>query len=126
MHREHARHNESLCDHLIEQKKWNDWIVTTAFYSALQYVDHRLFPLKVKAVTYNSIENYCKSNRLKNKHEVRKELVYDHIRKISPSFRWLLNTCHTARYQNYRIAEEVSLEAKRKLEIVKQFCDHDK
>jgi hypothetical protein len=111
---------------LILQNKWNDWIITTAFYADLHYVEYKLFPLKIKDDTFTSIDDYCDRTGRKNKHETRKYLVHEHSRKISPAFRRLFNTSITARYQNYRIKDEVCMEAKKKLDIVKQFCDHDK
>lgn len=38
MSKEHEQHNEELCDFLIADGKFTDWIVTTSFYSALHYV----------------------------------------------------------------------------------------
>ena len=39
----HGQHNEMLSDHLLmlENGKYNDWTVTTAFYACIHFVDHK-------------------------------------------------------------------------------------
>ncbi|MEJ7683795.1 MAG: hypothetical protein WKG06_39235 [Segetibacter sp.] len=46
---DHAIHNENVCSYLELKKEYADWIITTAFYSALQFVSYKIFPLKFKA-----------------------------------------------------------------------------
>jgi hypothetical protein len=38
-HLQEARHNESLARHLAEDMTYRDWVITTAFYAALHYVE---------------------------------------------------------------------------------------
>lgn len=45
MRKQHAIHNEEACDFLLSSNKFNDWVITTAFYSALHFVQHEIFPL---------------------------------------------------------------------------------
>lgn len=44
---DHATHNEEVCSHLDDNTKYSDWIITTAFYSAMHFMKHKIFPLKI-------------------------------------------------------------------------------
>lgn len=50
----HAAHNEKACDYLLKSRLFNDWVITTAFYSALHYVQDEIFPLTEDRKTYNN------------------------------------------------------------------------
>ncbi len=55
---DHANHNKEVCDYLSKNPNYSDWIITTAFYSALHFVDYKIFPLKF---TFNGSEyNFLK------------------------------------------------------------------
>ena len=41
---DHAKHNEEACRELLRTGKFNDWVITTAYYSAIYYVTYELFP----------------------------------------------------------------------------------
>jgi hypothetical protein len=121
---EWAKHNEELCIQLHSEGKWNDWVVTTAFYSTVQYVDHALFPLKIKDAEYKNFEEYYSQLPYgrRSKHEVRLDLVFTHLRKAHDAFKWLYNTCKTARYNNYDLSSELADRAVLKLKVVKSCC----
>jgi|SRR5579872_2772865 len=125
MMKRHAEHNEHLCDHLIEVKGYNDWVVTTAFYSALQYMQGKIFPLVAEGRTYHSFDSYYihykKSSRAE-KHRARIELVQRHLPQAEGAYRWLYDTCMKARYYNYKISDARALKAKEYLGIVKSHC----
>ena len=61
MKKEHAEHNESACDYLLQSGKYNDWVVTTAFYSAMQYLHNELFPLEYNNAEYSNFNSYYDS-----------------------------------------------------------------
>lgn len=58
MRKEHAIHNEAACDFLLSSKRFNDWVVTTAFYSALHFIQHELFPLINAGKSYPDLNIY--------------------------------------------------------------------
>lgn len=125
MKKEHAEHNEKVCDLLIKDGGCHDWVVTTAFYSALHFVQHEIFPLDVKGKTYISFEKYYNEHffGIKNKpskHTATINLVYSSLGS-SPGFlyKWLHDTCRTARYNNYKVHPSIAQLAKDRLSSLK-------
>jgi hypothetical protein len=120
----HAQHNEELCDHLNVDKKFRDWIVTSAFYSALHYVEYQLFPFTIGPTEYQTFDVYYgafKKNN-DNKHDARKRLVYSNVHsKAGAAYNRLKDLCWTARYYDYDIEEEESNTAVIDLGIVKSY-----
>lgn len=109
MKKKHAQHNESVCDFIFKNSKYNDWVVTTAFYSALHYVHHEIFPLNEGGKTFNNFENYFSYHKsLKadapNKHTMTKNLVKTHIPKANAFYVRLFDSCMNARYVNYNVS----------------------
>ena len=68
MKQEHAKHNEDACHYLNQSGKYNDWVITTAFYSAMHYVQYELFSMEVGDKAYdNSIKAHL--NKLSQTHD---------------------------------------------------------
>jgi len=122
MSRVHAEHNEKLCSKLLAEKQFFDWVVTTAFYSALHYTEHQLFPLKIVAVTYPTFNHYydsvLKKNHRISKHEGKAQLVNSNL-TCGSRYRWLLDACSNARYIDYNINEQTANLAKTCLDDIK-------
>lgn len=122
----HALHNEKACDYLLESKQYNDWVVTTAFYAALHYVQFELFPLKDDNEVYANFNIYFskvlkKKNTKLSKHSATIKLVSAHIKTASSYYRWLHDTCMTSRYSDYKVSEMKAQTAKKfLLELKKQ------
>jgi hypothetical protein len=55
----HALHNETVCNYLFADARFSDWVITAAFYSALHFVHHELFPGTFDGLRHNSFEAYC-------------------------------------------------------------------
>ncbi len=121
MSKHHAEHNEKACDFLISDGTFTDWIVTTAFYSALHYVQNEIFPLVVGTTTYPNFNDYYTSISFPkpSKHSTTAQLVGTHLSVCEPSYRWLLDACHTARYKNYSVSKKKAQTAKHKLTTIK-------
>lgn len=64
----HGQHNEEVCDLLLLQKKYPDWVITTAFYAALHFVSYKIFPFnhKVPPDTTYKIESIEQWQAFKN------------------------------------------------------------
>ena len=127
----HAAHNEDVFNLLLPKTDFVDWIVTTAFYSALHYVDAKLFPIKYSEkgiqFTVTNMESYAVSalNRYgTDKHVCRLKLVERNMKDISFEFNWLYSTCKTARYHNYTFPNPVDVckTANDYLSKIKAFC----
>jgi hypothetical protein len=105
----HALHNEAACDFLLNSKQFNDWVVTTAFYSAIHFVHNEIFPLKEDGKVYQSFDSYFslimkKKNSKLTKHTATIQLVKLYLSKSVPHYRWLFSACMNARYSNYVVS----------------------
>lgn len=127
MHLQHAEHNEELCEKINELKEYDDWVVTTAFYSCIHFVEHRLFPLNEQNVTYQTFDKYyndtvLSKSRKTSKHATKLRLVESYLPKVYPHYRRLMDNCMTARYRNYRIGKTLSSIAISDMKAVKTEC----
>lgn len=125
---EHAQHNEKACKYLNIKSDYLDWVITTAFYSALHYVRHKLIPVTVilngKNVTFNDFENYFRYNNPLSisKHEFLESKVNEKMPEIGPHYSYLMNTCKNARYINYKFGRKESGQAVAYLKLIKEAC----
>lgn len=121
---EHARHNARTCEYLDQGGDFNDWVVTTAFYAALHYVEAAIFPFAPGETTYQSFNEYCKENPSREgKHKRRSTLVYRHLITIHGEYDWLKNQSWTARYNDYHTSDRVKETALRHLRSIQSICD---
>lgn len=123
MRKAHALHNEALCEFLLHNGNYNDWVITTAFYSALNYVKFEMFPLHISGVgKFEDFEMYLrKQDKSGEKHYVLMQLVSRYM-KCGGAYRWLLENCMTARYSEYIVSEANARHARRMLAYVKESC----
>ena len=128
---DHARHNSNVCMHLFSETEYHDWIITTAFYSSLHYIEHKLFPLEEeingKNFKFSSFDGYYSAyksiaNDPQNKHSQRSFLINKKEKAISPAYKQLKDICWTARYIDYNFDKEVSLEATKLLSEIEEYC----
>ncbi|MES2387731.1 MAG: hypothetical protein V4543_06995 [Bacteroidota bacterium] len=124
MKKAHALHNEELYDFLLSTKKYNDWVITTAFYSALHFVQHELFPRTEEGNTYADFNEYY-GKILKrmgyNKHSGTIYLVRRHLPACSSVYRRLYDRCMDARYKEYHVTESTAVETRRDLSTLKSY-----
>src|ERR1051326_8009484 len=100
----HGEHNRTLCDHLITKGGYNDWVVTTAFYSAIHFIEHKLFDKPFdyggkKLINIDAAHNYIRIT--KSKHETRGILVTHANLEFAHEYLYLEKACKNARYINY-------------------------
>lgn len=124
MRKQHAIHNEEVCDFLLASDKFNDWVVTTAFYSALHFVQHEIFPLTEGGQVYTDLNEYYgkvlkKKNQNFTKHFATIQLVNSKLPKCSPFYRWLHDACMTARYTNYEVSSSKAKQARNYLSLLR-------
>ena len=110
---DHAKHNESVCEYLDTPKDKHDWVITTAFYSALHYARHKIFPYNMeirpnKRELFQTFDDYFSYYHSLypnvNKHEAMKKLIRREIQSIADDYDHLFSMCHTARYVDYNLA----------------------
>lgn len=123
MSKPHAIHNEKACELLLSNGGFNDWVVTTAFYSSLHYTEHQIFPLIVGATTYNSFNEFYDSvlkSRKVSKHNGKMSLVVSNL-PCGAQYRWLMDACMLARYIDYTTSPDIANKAKECLDIIKSY-----
>jgi hypothetical protein len=121
---QHGLHNEQACNHLFASGQYHDWVVTTAFYAAMHFCYHQIFPLTENGKTYASFEQYYQAipGKKPNKHQATLTLVFKHLNKAYTAYKWLHDRCFTARYQNYQTTQPEAVTARTRLATVKSFC----
>lgn len=127
MRKAHAEHNEQACEYIFKDGRFNDWVVTTAFYSALHYVQHKIFPLNIGGQNFYNLNSYYSSivkgqHANTNKHQTLVNLVANQIPSIAGNYRWLYNICMTARYNDYNITHYKATKARNTLVSIKEAC----
>lgn len=128
----HAIHNKAVCEYLSKELEHSDWVITTAFYSAIHFVEHKIFPirgLQSKGITYdftsfNGYYDFYSSNKEGkiSQHKARADLVEAYLPEIAPQFNELKDLCHNARYVDYEFDDDVAQKAKESLEKIEKYC----
>ena len=126
---DHGLHNEKVCDLLDTKREFTDWIITTAFYTALQFVSYKIFPIDIKVnngkkVTIIDIDQYrtLMGKREISKHKLLADLVNKHFPAIYEDYDWLLDASYNARYINYQHPVEVAILARSLMKKIKKTC----
>jgi len=118
----HAEHNEELCRQLHLENNFPDWVIVSAFYSALHYSEYELFPFGVGTGIYQNFDEYYKVFKMAkdNKHNARLRLVYSCIdASAGTAYNWLKQNCWSARYYDYLFDETEAANALEKLNTLK-------
>jgi hypothetical protein len=125
MRKEHGSRNLELCKLLLDDGQYNDWVVTTAFYSAVHFVEHALFPLienGVEYLTYNEYWQIFFHPRHISKHDGKKRLVKQYIPTVKNQYRELCDDCNNSRYNDYNVSDYNAKEAIKKAQAIKKAC----
>ncbi|MEX2574901.1 MAG: hypothetical protein WD317_11415 [Balneolaceae bacterium] len=128
-HREHAEHNEEVYNYLRQKIDYIDWIITTAFYSAIHYVEFKVFPFEKSfgpntfQITSIDIYHEIVGSR-KSKHASRSEIVRNKIPECATAYDDLKSLCQTARYHDYKHEhpKEIDKKVARHLKKIKKAC----
>ena len=125
--KKHAEHNENACKLLFNDGNYCDWVVTTAFYSALHYVQYEIFPKTIEGKFYGSFNRYYtehyagvtnKPNRHVSTINLVKKQIGDQAHEI---YSWLYGLCMNARYKSYQVNPLIAEECLKRLERLKSF-----
>lgn len=127
-HREHAEHNEEVFNYLRQDLNYIDWVITTAFYAALHYVEFSVFPLKLnfagKPKEFKNLEEYHDFIGKKGKHQTRLKIVKDELSACRRFYEELFSLCMTARYHDYKFnnPKQIEKRVEKCLSKVKKTC----
>lgn len=130
--RNHALRNEQACFYLQESGGFPDWVITTAFYSALQFIKYKVFPLTINETTFNNLDEYRDYmvtnhyNHGTSSHSILKKLLNKQFRNIAAPYNELYDACQNARYVEYDVSQEEVELALKNLAEIKKFCNTNK
>ena len=115
MKKEHGEHNRNLCDELLQKCVYTDWIITTAFYSSIHFIDHKLFPVVHNGVNLMDIDHAHKVLRKPSRHRTREFLVTLYMPGQVSNYGFLDSNCRNARYVNYKVSPSKAKVARQRL-----------
>ena len=126
----------NLCRELQSKGEFHDWVVISAFYSAMHYATNCIFnlpglqledPRSGRFRNFANFNEYLYAWKLSGKehtpHKLRKELVSEHLSEVQFEYRTLFDSCMTSRYNFQRADELLADQAWRAVNQIKQFCE---
>ena len=122
-HIDHALHNEKVCNFISKKEDYGDWIITTAFYSAIHYVRYLMLPVNLKNGTeINCFEALFNIQRgsVEGRHGFQNRYVTTKITEIAIEYKQLHDWCNQARYFEYNQPRVLSKQAKENLLTIKK------
>ncbi len=125
---DHAKHNESVCNYLGRNSAFGDWVITSAFYSAMHYVRHLMIPATIDGHTYTDFDSLFLSQKkmMEGRHGFMKDYVVRNFSEIGIYYCRLHDMSTTARYINYVFTREQSNMAKKYLGVIKEYVINKK
>jgi hypothetical protein len=119
----HGERNQTLSDILINGKTYYDWAVTTAFYSAIHFVEDSIFPVTINTQSCNDIISVRKAYRLSGRHEAREQLVIDKMdADAAIAYKWLDDKSRYSRYVTYKVTATEATKAQQYLNVIFSKC----
>ena len=132
----HATHNYQVCYKINDIEDCRDWVITTAFYSSMKFMEDNLFPKDYEHPRKHKIfENYKSFPEYirayggldgSNKHRIMSDLIENNITdyNVIDSYKDLKDACHTARYICYKVGDDRLKQSLEALEVIKNFCSN--
>lgn len=119
---EHAEHNKKLSQRLYSEAEFLDWANTTAFYSALHFVQYKLLPGTYNGILCNNIDDVLRNFRCRSKHEATSQLVQMGLPEMAVKYSFLMNSSFTARYVDYIVHPEQAKICQKFLKLISEIC----
>lgn len=121
--REHGERNKSLSADLVNGKVYYDWAITTAFYSAIHFVEDNIFPTTINGGICKNISECKLAYNLGGRHAAREKIVFEKLgTKIGARYKWLDDNSRNSRYTTYKITSSQANKAKEYLEYIYEEC----
>ncbi len=116
----HGERNRELSQSLFKGKKYYDWVITTAFYSSIHFVEDKILPLKIGNIHCKNINDVKQAYKMSGRHQARERLVFDNMNlKIASKYKWLDDQSRNSRYVTYKIS---SAYAEKALSYLDEIC----
>ncbi|NJW53817.1 hypothetical protein [Salinimicrobium oceani] len=119
----HGERNKDLCQDLLKNKIYYDWVVTTAFYSSIHLLEDKFLPTEIKEIKCTNIAHVRKAYNLKGRHMARAKLIEDKAdQQISIKYKWLDDRSRYARYTTYKVQAAEAHKAEQYLLEIFKYC----
>ncbi|MEX1190405.1 MAG: hypothetical protein WED10_02145 [Brumimicrobium sp.] len=120
---EHANRNKALSEQLLVDKKYFDWVITTAFYSAIHFVENKLLPIEISKLKCRNINEVMRAYNMRGRHASRERLVCDNLNMdVAVKYKWLDDKSRYARYTTYKVTSAEADKAKQYLDEICKAC----
>lgn len=121
--KEHGERNKNLSNQLLYSKLYFDWVITTAFYSSIHFVEDHILPCTINEKVCKNIDEVKKSYSMPGRHASRERLVVDKMNhSIGAKYKWLDDKSRYARYTTYKVTVSEAEKAKQYLEEIYNAC----
>ncbi|WP_166921976.1 hypothetical protein [Flavobacterium poyangense] len=121
--KEFGDRNKALSDKLLEEKIYYDWVITTAFYSSIHFVEDKILPLKISTTECKCIAEVKKAYKMNGRHEAREKLVFDNLGTVvGAKYRWLDDRSRYSRYETFKHQPAEGAKAQEYLNFIKKVC----
>lgn len=115
--------NKELSETLLNGKKFYDWVVTTAFYASIHFLEDHVFPTEINGITCSEISAAKQAYKLEGRHAAREKLVFDKINyQVGSKYKWLDDNSRNSRYKTYKINQAIASKAKEYLDFIYKHC----
>jgi hypothetical protein len=119
----HAIRNKELSGELLSGKKYFDWAVTTAFYSAIHFVENEILPCEVNGKPCANIDDVKRAYHMPGRHASRERLVMEKLNaSIGAKYKWLDDKSRYARYTTYKVTISEAEKANQFLNDIAAIC----
>ncbi|WP_433836269.1 hypothetical protein [Flavobacterium anhuiense] len=121
--REFGERNQALSNLLLEGKLYYDWVVTTAFYSAIHFVEDFALPADINGKHCVDISDVKNAFQTEGRHAARERLVFAKIDTyVGVRYKWLDDHSRNARYKTYKAQASEALKAQEYLNYIHKHC----
>jgi len=118
-----GQRNKELCAELHQQGKYYDWVVTTAFYSAIHYIEGKILPAKINNRQCANIFEVKDALSVDGRHQARSRLTHQCSNyKIAAAYDWLDEQSRNSRYKTYKVNKNSADKAVYYLNNIAKFC----
>lgn len=113
---------------LSKKEDYSDWIIITAFYSALHYTRALMIPVIVDGEHIDDFEVLFKKTKRDDdgRHGFQKRYVMTHFPEITYEYSRLHDLSITARYSKYNFTRNTSSPSMEKLNTIKRYVESKK
>jgi uncharacterized protein (UPF0332 family) len=116
----HAERNKELSENLLKEGVYFDWVVTTAFYSSIHFVEEYLLPCELNGKKCSNIRDVKNALNQQGRHAARERLVFHKMSELSPKYKWLDDQSRNSRYVTYKVNKAFAEKAIQFLKVIKE------